>query len=74
MCHGHATAFLNSLRSLSDTETAEDYAEQIVGGELAGDRVKPLLSQAQFLGEQIELPVAKAGVVLGDRQMLASTV
>ena len=57
---------------LANTESAENHTQQVVGGELAGDRVKPLLSQAQFLCEQIQLPVALARVLLGDRQMLTS--
>ena len=39
---------------LADAEARKDLAEQIVGGEFAGDRRERLLRIAQFLGEELE--------------------
>lgn len=37
---------------LSDAEAAEDFAEQVVGGEFAGDGVEGFLGKAEFFGEE----------------------
>ncbi len=39
----------------SDAESSENLAEKVIGGELTGDRAQRRLSQAEFLGEELEL-------------------
>lgn len=39
--------------SLPDTEAAEDFAKQVVGGEFAGDFVEVLLGETQLFSEQL---------------------
>jgi hypothetical protein len=43
-----------SVPLLADTESAENYSEQIVRTKLAGNRVQLILRETQFLGEQIQ--------------------
>ena len=45
-------------RSFADAEAPEDDAEQIVRGELAGDRGQRVLRLAQFLGEEFDAAAA----------------
>ncbi len=38
----------------SDAEAREDHAQQVVGGELAGDLTYRFLGEAEFLGHQFQ--------------------
>src|SRR5205085_8882826 len=54
---------------LADTEPTEDRAEQVVGGEAAGDLAERVVRRAQLLGDELERPVAGGGMNLGGLEM-----
>src|SRR5512135_3849195 len=51
---GPALAAAADAPLFSDAEPREDLAEQVVGGELAGDFRQRILCDAQFLGEELD--------------------
>src|SRR5690606_4998288 len=57
--------------SLSDTETRENLAQQVVAAELPGDGAQLLVRQAQFFGKQIQHLIVQLGVRPRNRQVLA---
>src|SRR5690606_225887 len=57
--------------SLSDTETRENLAQQVVAAELPGDGAQLLVRQAQFFGKQIQHLIVQLGVRTRNRQVLA---
>ena len=66
-----ALAELRRVGLLSDAESSEYFAEQIIGGKLAGDRSERGLRQPQFFGEEFELRqliVGGINVLSGRRQ------
>src|SRR6185369_3312651 len=59
--------------SLSDTEAAEDLAEQIVRSEGARDLAERVVRKAQFLGQQIECRVRARSHLLSEREVRAGS-
>ena len=49
--------------SFADTEARENHAQEVVGGEFAGDFAARGLGEAQVFGQQLDLVVAAAGGV-----------
>src|SRR5690606_7822302 len=56
---------------LAYTETREDFAQQVVAGELAGDGTQRLMCKAQFFGKEVEHLVVMFGMFASPVQVLA---
>ena len=56
--HGPLTANCPARHGLfglfANAELAEDFAQEVVGGEFAGDGVEGVLGEAEFLGEEVQ--------------------
>ena len=57
--------------SLADAEPAEDFAQQFIGAERAGDLAERVVREAQLFGERVERGVGLRGMGLRTREVFA---
>ena len=55
--------------SLSDTETRKNFPQQVIAGELPGNRAQVFMGQPQFFGKQVKHTVIELRMLCGQLQM-----